>query len=168
MPDVTPEVFRQVMGHFATGVAIVTTRHGNDAHGTTISAVSSVSLQPPLILICVDRASDIHDLIRASGVFAVNMLHGGQRDLAVALSQKGTPELLAAHRLESLPYRIADTGAPLLTEHLAWVECLLETEIEAGDHTIYVGRVAGAGVRQVDDGPLLHYQGRYRALGGSL
>ena len=165
MPDITPDEFRRVMGRFATGVTVVTTRAGDDAHGTTMSAVCSVSLQPQLVLVCVDHASDIHALIRESGVFAVNILHEGQADLAAQLSHKGTAELLAAHRLENLPHRTGESGAPLLEDSLAHVECRVENTIQAGDHTIYVGVVVGAGVNEGAERPLLHYEGEYRGLG---
>ncbi len=164
MPDITPDVFRQVMGRFATGVTIVTTRHGDAMHGTTMSAVCSVSLEPQLMLVCVDHESDIHALIHESGVFAVNMLHQGQAGVAAKLSQKGTPELMAAHQLESLPYRVGETGAPLLEDCLAHVECRVVNTIHAGDHTIYVGAVINGGFNPRDVGPLLHYEGRYRSI----
>ncbi len=165
MPDITPEEFRRVMGRFASGVTIVTTREGDDVHGTTMSAVCSVSLQPQLALVCVDHESAIHVLIRESGVFAINILHEGQAGLAAELSRKGTPELLAAHKLEALPHHAGETGAPLLDDSLAHVECRVENTIEAGDHTIYVGVVVGAGVSADATRPLLHYEGRYRGLG---
>ena len=164
MPGITPDEFRRVMGRFATGVTIVTTRAGDDAHGTTMSAVCSVSLQPQLVLVCVDHESDIHTLIRESGVFAINMLHEGQADLAIELSHKGTPEQQAAHRLENLPHRNGETGAPLLEDSLAHVECRVENTVEAGDHTIYVGAVVAADVNPHADRPLLHYEGRYESL----
>lgn len=164
MPDITPDEFRRVMGRFTTGVTIVTTRAGDDAHGTTMSAVCSVSLQPQLVLVCVDHESDIHALIHESGVFAINMLHEGQASLAGELAHKGTPEQQAAHRLENLPHRNGETGAPLLQDSLAHVECRVENTIEAGDHTIYVGAVVAAGVNPSADRPLLHYEGRYRSL----
>ncbi|MYD36893.1 MAG: flavin reductase [Dehalococcoidia bacterium] len=164
MPDITPDEFRRVMGRLATGVTIVTTRAGDDVHGTTMSAVCSVSLQPQLVLVCVDHESDIQALIRESGVFAINILHEGQAGLAVELSHKGTPEQQAAHRLENLPHRNGATGAPLLEDSLAHVECRVEDTVEAGDHTIYVGSVVGAGVSPSADRPLLHYGGRYGSL----
>lgn len=164
MPDITPDEFRRVMGRLATGVTIVTTRADDDAHGTTMSAVCSVSLQPQLVLVCVDHESDIHTLIQESGVFAVNMLHEGQASLAVELSHKGTPEQQAAHRLENLPHRNGETGAPLLEDSLAYVECHVENTLEAGDHTIYVGSVVAAGVSHRADRPLLHYEGQYESL----
>ncbi len=164
MPDITPDEFRRVMGRLATGVTIVTTRAGDDVHGTTMSAVCSVSLQPQLVLVCVDHESDIHALIRESGVFAINVLHEGQADLAIELSHKGTPEQQAAHRLENLPHRNGETGAPLLEDSLAHVECRVENTVEAGDHTIYVGTVVAADVNPRANRPLLHYEGRYESL----
>ncbi len=164
MPDITPDEFRRVMGRLATGVTIVTTRAGDDVHGTTMSAVCSVSLHPQLVLVCVDHESDIHALIQQSGVFAVNILHEGQASLAAELSHKGTAELLAAHRLETLSYRNGESGAPLLDDSLAHIECRVENTVEAGDHTIYVGAVVAAGVSPRADRPLLHYEGQYGSL----
>lgn len=164
MPDITPDEYRRVMGRLATGVTIVTTRAGDDVHGTTMSAVCSVSLHPQLVLVCVDHESDIHALIRESGVFAVNILHEGQASLAAELSHKGTAELLAAHRLETLSHRNGESGAPLLDDSLAHIECRVENTIEAGDHTIYVGAVVAAGVSPRADRPLLHYEGQYGSL----
>ncbi len=164
MPDITPNEFRRVMGRLATGVTIVTTRAGDDVHGTTMSAVCSVSLHPQLVLVCVDHESDIHALIQESGVFAVNILHEGQASLAAELSHKGTAELLAAHRLETLSHRNGESGAPLLEDSLAHIECRVENTIEAGDHTIYVGAVVAAGVSPRADRPLLHYEGQYGSL----
>lgn len=164
MPDITTDEFRRVMGRLATGVTIVTTRTDDDVHGTTMSAVCSVSLQPQLVLVCVDHESDIHALIRESGVFAINVLHEEQADLAIELSHKGTPEQQAAHRLENLPHRNGETGAPLLDDSLAHVECRVENTIEAGDHTIYIGTVIAGDVNSRADRPLLHYQGRYESL----
>ena len=164
MPDITPDEYRRVMGRLATGVTIVTTRAGDDVHGTTMSAVCSVSLHPQLVLVCVDHESDIHALIQESGVFAVNILHEGQASLAAELSHKGTAELLAAHRLETLSHRNGESGAPLLEDSLAHIECRVENTIEAGDHTIYVGAVVAAGVSPRADRPLLHYEGQYGSL----
>ena len=164
MPDITPDEFRRVMGRLATGVTIVTTRADDDVHGTTMSAVCSVSLHPQLVLVCVDHESDIHALIQESGVFAVNILHEGQASLAAELSHKGTAELLAAHRLETLSHRNGESGAPLLDDSLAHIECRVENTIEAGDHTIYVGAVVAAGVSPRADRPLLHYEGQYGSL----
>ena len=164
MPGITPDEYRRVMGRLATGVTIVTTRAGDDVHGTTMSAVCSVSLQPQLVLVCVDHESDIHALIRESGVFAINVLHEGQADLAIELSHKGTPEQQAAHRLENLPHRNGETGAPLLEDSLAHVECRVENTVEAGDHTIYVGAVVAADMNPRIERPLLHYEGRYESL----
>lgn len=161
---VTAETFRQVLGSFASGVTIVTTRAGNEVHGTTMSAFSSLSLDPPLVLVCVDKTADSHDLIARGRVFAVNILHEGQQELSNSLARKGTPEMAAAHRLEGIAYRTAVTGAPILHNHLAYADCRVVQAIEAGDHTIYVGQVEEASVADGASQPLLYYQGRYRKM----
>ena len=163
-PDVPPQVFREVLGGFASGVTVVTTRKGAEVHGTTMSAFSSVSLSPPLVLVCVDRKSEIHNMLGDSAIFAINILHQGQAGIAEALSHKGTPELNAAHRLESVPFHTAETGAPVLDDHLAFLDCRVENAVEAGDHTIYIGRVVEAGLGNVEAGALLHYRSEYGAM----
>lgn len=163
--SVTSDTFRQVLGSFASGVTVVTTRADGAIHGTTMSAFCSLSLNPPLVLVCVDKTADSHDLIARAGIFAVNILHEGQRELSQALSRKGTPELEAAHRLEGIPHWNGVTGAPILRDHLAYAECRLVQAVEAGDHTIYVGRVEAVGVADGVFKPLLYYRGRYGSVG---
>ena len=167
MQDITPDEFRRVMGLFTTGVSIVTTRSGDDVHGTTMSALCSVSLTPPLVLICVDHESDIHEMIRNSSVFAVNFLNENQKGLAQSLSRKDTPELIAAHRLELLEHTPAETGAPILADHLAYIDCRVENTVEAGDHTIFVGQAVAAGLGNGDINPLLHFKGEFRSFAES-
>ncbi len=163
-PDVSPHVLRQILGEFASGVTVVTTRHRGEVHGTTMSAFSSVSLNPPLVLVCIDRSSEIHDMVASSAIFAVNILHEGQADIAQALSLKGTPELNAAHKLVSLPFHTVETGAPVLDDHLAFLDCRVENAVEAGDHTVYIGRIVEGGAGNVDAGALLHFRGQYGAM----
>lgn len=160
---VTPDVFRQAVGSFVSGVTVVTTRAEGQVHGTTVSAFSSLSLDPPLVLVCVDKTSDIHDLIGTAGIFAVNILHSGQSKTSELLSRKGAQELEAAHRLEGISFRLETTGAPILEEHLAYLDCTVVQSIDAGDHTIYVGRVETGKVSAQSDEPLVYYRGQYKA-----
>jgi flavin reductase (DIM6/NTAB) family NADH-FMN oxidoreductase RutF len=158
---VAPDTFRQLLGSFASGVTVVTTRAGDEVHGTTMSAFCSVSLAPPLVLVCVDKTAACHDIIQRGGVFAVNILHQGQADLSTTLSRKGTPELEAAHRLEGVPFRIGATGAPILQEHLAYLDCRIAQEVDAGDHTVFIGQIEEGGVSRDVDAPLVYFRGRY-------
>ena len=161
---VAPDIFRSVLGSFATGVAVVTTRLGDEVHGTTMSAFASVSLVPPFVLICVDRSSESHDLISQSGVFAVNILHDGQSDLSASLSTKATLELAATHKLDGTGHSPGVTGAPILDEKLAYVDCRVVNTIEAGDHRIYIGRVEDAWASGADVRPLVYFRGKYAGL----
>lgn len=161
---VAADLFRRVLGSFASGVTVVTTHADGRAHGTTMTAFCSLSLDPPLVLVCVDKSAEIHKLIERGGIFAVNILHAGQTELSRALARKGTPDLAAAHRLENVPHHVGKTGAPVLNDHLAYLECRVLQAIEAGDHTIYVGQVEDGGVTREAEGPLVYYRGRYRKV----
>jgi flavin reductase (DIM6/NTAB) family NADH-FMN oxidoreductase RutF len=148
--------FRRVLGHFATGVAIATTRMSNgDACGLTINAFCSVSLEPPLVLICVDRDADSHDCIRASGFYAVNVLEEGRGE---SLSRRFA-DWNVAEKLRGVAFREEVTGAAILEDALAWVDCRVTAEHPGGDHTIFVGEVLKGDAREGT--PLLYYRGGY-------
>ena len=155
---VTPDEFRDALGRWASGVTIVTSRSGERVHGMTVSAFSSVSLDPPLVLVCADKSSDTCTLIAESGVFAVNILAHGQD----ALSQRFAAQVDEARRFEGIAVESAVTGAPLL-RGLASLDCTLVAAHDAGDHVIYIGRVEA--LRHSPDAqPLLYYRGAYRKL----
>jgi len=155
---VTAAAFRDALAAWASGVTIVTSRHGETIHGMTVSAFSSVSLDPPLVLVCTDQTSDTHAVIRASGCFGVNVLHEAQR----ALSQRFAIKKDEHRRFDGVGYGVAETGAPLLDGALVGIDCRVEAAHEAGDHVIYVGRVVA--IRMGEGEPLLYHRGRYRAL----
>lgn len=152
--------FRQVMGTFATGVTIVTTRTGEIIHGLTANAFCSVSLAPPLVLVCVSKTAQSHDLIRQGGCFAVSILGAPQQDVA----QRFALDQLPAHeRFAGLRLHRAITGAPILEDCLAWLDCKLAAAHEGGDHTIFVGEVVALG-QAATLPPLLYFRGNYRTL----
>lgn len=156
---VSPEQFRSVLGRWATGVTIVTSRAGERIHGMTVSAFSSVSLDPPLVLVCADKSSDTYRLIAEAGCFAVNILASGQQELSNRFASKRDEH----RRFDGLETTTAVTGAPLLPGCLAHLDCTLAATHDAGDHVIYVGRVAavdGDGSQE----PLLYFRGGYRQL----
>jgi flavin reductase (DIM6/NTAB) family NADH-FMN oxidoreductase RutF len=148
--------FRRVIGHFATGVAVVTT-HCDDGTGCglTVSAVSSVSLAPTLILVCVDRDSDTHAWLVKSGAFAVNVLEEGKGE-TVARRFAGSA---TADKFRGIAWRTERTGAPVLDDALAWLDCRVTAALPGGDHTIFVGEVLAADAREGT--PLLYYRGGY-------
>jgi flavin reductase (DIM6/NTAB) family NADH-FMN oxidoreductase RutF len=155
---VTPDAFRDALACWASGVSIVTSRSGERVHGMTVSAFASVSLDPPLVLVCADKGSDTCALIAESGVFAVNVLARGQE----ALSRRFAEKRDEARRFEGIAVERAVTGAPLLPG-LASLDCTLAATHDAGDHVIYVGRVEALRHR-ADGEPLLYYRGAYRTL----
>lgn len=148
------------MGRFTTGVTIVTSRLGDELHGMTANSVTSVSLDPPLVLVCVDKSADSHDIMDRSGVFAVNILSRRQEHLARAFAIK---EVADAHGLDEVPHRTRATGAPIIEGSLAYLDCRVVERYAGGDHTIFVGEVVDAGPLS-DDEPLVFFQGDYTGL----
>jgi flavin reductase (DIM6/NTAB) family NADH-FMN oxidoreductase RutF len=152
-----PDEFRRVLGHFATGVTIVTTCDA-DARpsGLTVSAFASLSLDPPLVLVCIDHKSQTYPALRESGRFAINVLALGQEAISrrFASTQAG--------KFDGLAYQISDLKLPLLGAALAHIECMTVSTHVEGDHTIFVGRVERTGINNGD--PLLYFRGRYNRL----
>jgi flavin reductase (DIM6/NTAB) family NADH-FMN oxidoreductase RutF len=148
--------FRRVMGHFAAGVTVVTTVR-DDGHpaGLTVSAVASVSLQPTLVLACVDRASESHAFIASSGVFALNVLEEGEGETLARRFGTST----GTDKFVGVAFHPERTGAPVLDTALAWIDCRVAAAHQAGDHTIFVGEVEAAETREGT--PLLYYRGGY-------
>lgn len=160
--SVTETRFRHVMGHLAGGVAVVTSRaSGGGRCGLTATAVCSVSLDPPLVLVSVDRDSRTHVAIEASGVYAVNLLSADQEELAEKFATKD-PDKFAG-----LELRTASTGAPVLAGCLGYLDCEVARDVPAGDHTLFVGRVEAAAIQgEGVDEPLIYHLGRYGTLAG--
>src|SRR6185503_3598328 len=154
-----PAEFRKVLGHFATGVTVVTTAHEGEAHAMTVNAFASVSLDPPLVLFCAHKRTRTHAAVQASGVFAVNILREAQRPISDLFAGKGTD----AERLAILSTRTAGTGSPILEGVLGWIDCSVATAHDAGDHVIYVGAVKALSLEEAG-APLLYYRGSYRGL----
>ncbi len=152
--------FRRAMSRFATGITVVTSREGEAVHGTTVNAFCSVSLEPPLVLVCLDKATVSHHFIGTGKVFGVNILKSNQEDVAWALSRKGTPDLEAAHQLVGIPFITKSTGAPIIVGVQAYLDCRVVQTVEAGDHTIYIGLVEDAGWDEAG-APLVYFRSSY-------
>jgi flavin reductase (DIM6/NTAB) family NADH-FMN oxidoreductase RutF len=150
--------FRTALSRFASGVTVVTIMDA-DARplGLTVSAFSSLSLEPPLVLVCIDRAAYIHDALQTSGNFVVNILSTEQEHLSRLFASR-EPDKFA-----SVGYSAGNTDAPVLDAALAALECRLKHSYEGGDHTIFVGEVEHTHVRE-DGHPLLYYRGGYANL----
>ncbi|HEX6749016.1 MAG TPA: flavin reductase family protein [Longimicrobium sp.] len=150
--------FRRVIGHFASGVTVVTTcRPDGGPCGLTASAVASLSLQPTLLLVCVEKSSDTHACIVTSGFFAVNVLAEGKGEtLARRFSDTDAGP---AEKFTGIAWRSERTGAPVLDDALAWLDCEVTESVEAGDHTVFMGEVKAADAGEGT--PLLYYRGGY-------
>jgi flavin reductase (DIM6/NTAB) family NADH-FMN oxidoreductase RutF len=152
--------FRHAIGHFATGVTIITSV-GPDGQpvGTTANAVSSLSLDPPLILVCFDQSSQTLEAVQAHGAFAVNVLAAPQQHLSANFARRG---LAAAW--DGVRHRPGLTGSPRLHGVLATLECTVEHRLPGGDHEIVVGRVRDVETGDVEAAPLLFWRGGYASL----
>jgi flavin reductase (DIM6/NTAB) family NADH-FMN oxidoreductase RutF len=151
-------LFRQVVGSFASGVTVITTGHDGKYHGMTASAFTSLSLEPTLILICVDKRAETLPIIQESACFNVNILAADQEHLSRTFASKDSPQ---AHGLVGIDYEVGELGVPVLAGALAFLECRVAEEIEGGDHIIFIGEVVNGGVGDIED-PLLYFRGRYR------
>ena len=157
---VAKDVFRRAMGRFATGVTLITTRLDDDLHGMTANAVTSLSLEPMMVLVCVDKTADTHDILSKAGVFAVNILNRKQSAISDRFAKK---EFDGAHGLDEVPHAFAVTGSPIIEGAIAYLDCRTAMEHHGGDHTIFNGEVLEA--RELsDDAPLVFYRGKYGAF----
>jgi len=157
MAPVTSEEFRRACGRFATGVAIASVLDASRTpHGLTVSSFASVSLDPPLILICLGHAVSVIDHFRAAQYFGVNVLTENQRPLSDRFARKGYD------RFDGLDWQPGQTGVPLVPGALAAMECRTHQRFTSGDHDILVGAMVAA--RVADGEPLIHFAGGYRGL----
>jgi flavin reductase (DIM6/NTAB) family NADH-FMN oxidoreductase RutF len=152
-----PQELRRVMGLFATGVTVITTRDGSGRpFGLTANAVTSLSLDPPLLLICVDKKAETYPHFLDSGCFVVNILASDQEELSRRFAKSG------GDKFAGLPHSRNQNGAPILEGTLAHLECCIVETHEGGDHVIHIGRVEHAEAR--GGTPLCFFQGKYRHL----
>ena len=156
---IDPKELRRLMGQFATGVTIITTRDTEGRpYGLTANAFTSLSLDPPLVLICIDRKAETFSHFYASRSFVVNILAEDQQELSTRFAKSG------GFKFEGLHYETNATGVPVLDGTIAHLECALVETHDAGDHVIHVGQVENFAVRA--GRPLLFFQGRYGQLVG--
>lgn len=163
-PQVSPAELRDAMGHFATGVTVITSIDSNgEPVGTTANAVTSLSLEPPLILVCFDLKSATLAAIRGHGAFAVNVLGRRQRHLSANFAKRG---LSAAW--DDVTHHRGPTGSPRLADVIAVIECTVERSFPGGDHEIIIGRVRHAETNAEGATPLLFWRGGYTSIEGQL
>ena len=151
-----PDDFRHVLGHFCTGVTVITTMGPQSPAGFACQAFAALSLIPPLVLFCPSRTSSTWPVIEQSGHFCVNVLTDGQQELARRFGTSG------GDKFAGVPWSASPGGSPVLDGALTWVECTVEAVHEAGDHYLVTGRVTGLGATRAGR-PLLFYRGRYAA-----
>ena len=159
---ISSESFRDVLRHFPTGVTIVTIKSpvSEVVHGLTVSAFASVSPDPPLILVSIDHRATAYQLLEAAGAgFAVNILGHDHMELSNRFAWLKDEDRFAAGEWDT-----AATGAPILRDALAWLDCTVYSRFAAGSHTIYIGEVQASGVPRPDAKPLLYWNRGYRNL----
>jgi flavin reductase (DIM6/NTAB) family NADH-FMN oxidoreductase RutF len=150
------------MGRFASGVTVVTTRVGEIDHAMTANAFTSVSLEPMLVLVCVELEARFHDAVIETEQWGVSILDGSARAASEWLSTRGRP---LHGQLDRVPHHYGQiTGAALLDQSLATMECRTVASYPGGDHTIVLGEVLAVATRDSDDGGLIHFRGRYDRL----
>jgi flavin reductase (DIM6/NTAB) family NADH-FMN oxidoreductase RutF len=161
--EFTSRDFRDAVGAFATGINVITTRSEDALYGMTANAFSSVSLDPPLVLICIGLTSEGGEVISRNGIFAVNVLSAEQEPLSRFFASKDRPRGLDAFR--GVDHHEAVTGSPLLDGAVVHMDCRLAATHEAGDHLIFIGEVLAIGV-EPGAKPLIFHGGSYQLLKG--
>src|SRR3954463_2104020 len=156
------DIFRKVMGHFATGVTVVTPLDAGRPQGITVNALSSVSLDPPLVMVALDRRRFVTPAIHRSGSFAVNVLGEGQRALSDCFA--GAPVTPGREDFCGAAWRPGETGLPLLEGAIATLECDVVDTFRAGDHDLFVARVEAVGNPEHHPMPLLYYRRQYLTI----
>jgi flavin reductase (DIM6/NTAB) family NADH-FMN oxidoreductase RutF len=152
--------YRRIAGHFATGVTVITTSHEGLYHGMTANAFLSVSLEPLLALVSIDKKAHAHEQVELAGRFCVNVLTAEQKELSTLFAQTAPPE---TGKLRGARFHMSPQGLLVLDGCLAFLECRVSERYEGGDHTLFVAEVLG-GSLESDAEPLIFYQARYRSL----
>lgn len=148
--------FRHAMSHFASGVTVVTTEHRGQRYGMTVASFASLSLRPPLVLICIEKSVRTHAAIDEAGTFAVNILAETQQEVSAAFASR------AEDKFANVTVTAGDLGLPLIDGSLASIECQITHRLPGGDHTVFLGEVIAARVREGK--PLLYFRSEYRTL----
>ncbi|HEX7949912.1 MAG TPA: flavin reductase family protein [Candidatus Limnocylindrales bacterium] len=158
-PDIDSVVFRRVMGHFVTGVTVVSALDGPRPFGITVNALSSVSLDPPLVMIALDRRRFLTPIVRTAGRYAVNILSEDQRALSDCFA--GAPVQPGRDAFCGAAWHPGASGLPLIDGAIATLECTVVQTFSAGDHDLFIGRVDTLANDQDHPMPLLYYRRRY-------
>jgi flavin reductase (DIM6/NTAB) family NADH-FMN oxidoreductase RutF len=146
--------FKLAMSHFASGVTIVTTEHEGKPYGMTVASFASLSLHPPLVLVCIEKSVKTHDAIAAAGKFGVSILKKDQADVSGRFASKSDDKFSGAD--------VVQTSVPLIANALTTLECKVADQLPGGDHTIFVGEVVA--VTTTEGAPLIYYRSGYRDI----
>jgi flavin reductase (DIM6/NTAB) family NADH-FMN oxidoreductase RutF len=147
--------FRHVLGHYPTGVAVITAQTPDGPVGMAMNSFTSLSLDPPLVLFCPAGSSTTWPLLRAVGTIAINVLSAGQEAVSRAFAARYTD------RFAGIGWSAGGNGAPLLDDALGWLECTVDAEYPAGDHTVVIARIELMGVHDAIADPLVFFRGGY-------
>lgn len=160
LPPVSPDELRQALRQFASGVTIVTTQHEGIRYGITVSAFASVTLDPPTVMVSINRASQLANMIQEAQAFAVHILAEDQEEL----SQRFSAPIDADEKFGNLPVAEGVNGIPILNQTLAQFECVLDRTIQVGTHVVMFGKVVGTVSHPDPAWPLLYYHREYHQL----
>lgn len=149
-------LFKAALSHFASGVTVVTTEHEGKRYGMTVASFASLSLHPPLVLVCVEKSVKTHDAIAAAGKFGVSILAQEQTDISAKFASRSDDKFAGVDVTQG------ELGVPLIANALTTLECTLRETLPGGDHTIYVGEVVDAKTREGI--PLLYFRSGYREM----
>jgi flavin reductase (DIM6/NTAB) family NADH-FMN oxidoreductase RutF len=148
--------FKEAMSHFASGVTVVTTEHDGTPYGMTVASFASLSLRPPLVLVCIEKSVKTHEAIRSAGAFGVSILGKAQADVSGRFASK------AEDKFAGVTVRRGEHGMPLIDGAICTLECRVQEQYAGGDHTIFVGEVLDSAT--ADGAPLVYYRSAYREI----
>lgn len=148
--------FKEAMSHFASGVTVVTTEHDDTPYGMTVASFASLSLHPPLVLVCIEKSVKTHDAIRNAGHFGVSILGASQADVSGRFASKSDD------KFSGITTRRGTHGMPLIDAAICTLECRVHSELPGGDHSIFVGEVLDSSTS--DGAPLVYYRSSYREI----
>lgn len=148
---------RRILGKFATGVTVASTKIGDETWGMTANAVTSLSLDPPLVILCIQKEGQSRSKFEEGGCFALNILSAEQQEISDRFAFKGPKDF------SDLETTTAETGAPILKDAIGWVDCKLKEILPGGDHDIFIGEIVAGGAVEAGS-PLLYFSGKYAKL----
>ena len=158
---IQPDLLREAMRQWTTGVTIVSAMHDGQRHGMTVSSFTSVSLTPPLVLVSLEQSTRTHQLVTASGAFAVTILDTSQSEISDQFAGRHTEDI---DRFADLETHTLVSGAPVLDQYLTTLDCRVVSKVAMGTHTVFIGDVIALEVNETQQNPLVYYNRDYRQL----